>query len=716
MIAPPSVAENMDRPAEPAAARAGKATEAFRTGALDARGTPSLSTAARWAIYYASVAVVWVLGAEWISSQLFSGRAQQMQSELVLNWTFILASAGLFYMLLRRTIERTHRAYAEVAAAEERFRSLVTATTAVVWRTDSHGRTIETTPGWSKFTGLSQQDPAIDPWFEAVHPADRAAATAVWREAVQKHIAYMNEYRLRRADGAWRDMVARGVPLFDGEGAVREWVGVCIDVTERKAADEAIRLQARILDSVGEAVMATNANGEVIYLNWAAEKLYGWKAGETIGRSILDLTVPVTSREQAAEIIERVRSGATWTGEFEVHRRDGRRFPVQATNTPLFNEAGELLAIIGVSRDLTAQKAAERAVAESEQRFRQLAENIEDVFWIFDVEQPQSVYISPAYEKIWGRALPAAGDSAFSLLASVLPEDQARVQEFFARERSEACDVEYRIRRPDGSIRWVYDRAFPIRNEDGRVFRVTGLAEDITDRKAAEAALRDSESRLRALADRLAFVREAEAVRIARELHDELGQSLTGLTFDVAQVQRLLKGSLGNDDIQIIEDHLEGIGRSLHDTIETTRRICTELRPALLDQLGLAAAIEWQAKEFEARTGILCDLILAETDLEISNAAATTTFRILQEVLTNVARHSKASEVRIELAAGDGHLRLQLSDNGRGITDAEQKNSTGLGLVGIRERALAVGGAVVIEGRAREGTTVTLTLPQQELR
>lgn len=672
---------------------------------------PSLRSATLQIICYAVIAAAWFLGAELVTASLFAGNAQQALWEVVLDWIFVLGSAVFFYALLRRTIRRADRAYAEVAQAEERFRSLVTATTAVVWRTDAEGHTVETTPNWSAFTGMRQEDPNGDSWFDAVHPNDRATAIAVWRAAVRDRAPYTNEYRLKRADGAWRDVLARGVPLFEHDGSVREWVGVCIDVTDRKAADEAIRLQARILDRVGEAVIATDGTGSVIYLNKAAEDLYGWSANEAIGLNALDLTVPVTWRSQAAEIMERVRNGATWSGEFEVHRRDGRRLSVQGTNTPLFNDAGELLAIIGVSRDLTERKAAERVIREGEQRFREIAENIDDVFWVVDLDRPESPYISPAYEAIWGQPLSAIKAPNFSFLDAVLPEDREIVKQFIEREQREACDAEYRIQRPDGSIRWIHDRAFPIKNDEGRVFRVAGLAEDITERKAADAAMHESERRLRALAERLASVRESEAVRIARELHDELGQALTGLTFDVAQVQRLLHGSLGNGDREAAEQRLQAIAGSLHDTIETTRRICTELRPALLDQLGLAAAIEWQAKEFEARTGILCDLILAEHELQISDAAATTTFRILQEVLTNVARHSKASEVRIELAARDGELRLEVSDNGSGITDAEKKSAVGLGLVGIRERALAVAGTVAIKGRAGEGTSVSVTLP-----
>jgi signal transduction histidine kinase len=261
-------------------------------------------------------------------------------------------------------------------------------------------------------------------------------------------------------------------------------------------------------------------------------------------------------------------------------------------------------------------------------------------------------------------------------------------------------------RRLDGTPMRVEGDYTVIRDDRGRIAGHFGIQRDVTVGYEATQRVRASRQELRALAARLQRAREEERTAISREIHDELGQALTGIKLDISWMQRRLPRD--NDllaQCRSMVDRIDG-------TLDTVRRIATELRPSVLDQLGLEAALEWQAQEFSVRTGILVDLDIAVGGATIPEHMASTSFRILQESLTNVARHARASRVAIRLAVVEGELSLEITDDGVGIAPQLLNGGTAsLGLVGMRERALAAGGELCIIGRPTLGTTVLLKVP-----
>jgi signal transduction histidine kinase len=231
------------------------------------------------------------------------------------------------------------------------------------------------------------------------------------------------------------------------------------------------------------------------------------------------------------------------------------------------------------------------------------------------------------------------------------------------------------------------------------------LERELAERKQAESALKHSQEQLRALSFHLQSVREEERTLIAREIHDELAQVLTALKMDCSWVDSRVPQS------PELRQKLESMSQLIDQTVTTVHRISSQLRPGLLDNLGLIAAIEWQAQEFQERTGIECDLRLPADDLVLDEERATAIFRIFQETLTNVARHAQATRVKIKLIEKVGKLVLRVSDNGRGIPPEQITDPMSLGLIGIRERVYPWGGAVKIKGMRDRGTTVSVTLP-----
>jgi signal transduction histidine kinase len=235
----------------------------------------------------------------------------------------------------------------------------------------------------------------------------------------------------------------------------------------------------------------------------------------------------------------------------------------------------------------------------------------------------------------------------------------------------------------------------------------TLLVSEVAERKQAQAQLNASQGQLRNLATRLQSVREAERARFAHEIHDEFGQSMTGLKMDIAWLHR----NLENAAPDVLREKAVSAMGHIDEAIHTVRRIAVELRPGILDDLGLVAAIEWQTREFENLTGIRCKLSISAGDLRLDPASETAAFRIFQDILSNVRRHALASRVVITLHEIDGHMLLAVRDNGRGITQVQVNSPEAMGLIGMRELAHSRGGRLEISGKAGKGTTVTLRMP-----
>ncbi len=238
------------------------------------------------------------------------------------------------------------------------------------------------------------------------------------------------------------------------------------------------------------------------------------------------------------------------------------------------------------------------------------------------------------------------------------------------------------------------------------------LVRDLTGHREAVAHLEQSLRQVRALSARLQSVREEERARIAREVHDELGMALTGLRLDLAWLHgRLSELAAADPSRRPLLDKVNGLVKAADEAIRSGRRICTELRPGVLDAFGLTAALEWHARDFQERTGIRCALDTEREVAGLDRDTATAVYRIFQEALTNVARHAEATGVRVRLQETPGWLVLEVADDGRGITEEQVYRSKSFGLLGMRERALLIGGELSVQGAPGKGTTLTLLVP-----
>lgn len=267
-----------------------------------------------------------------------------------------------------------------------------------------------------------------------------------------------------------------------------------------------------------------------------------------------------------------------------------------------------------------------------------------------------------------------------------------------------------RLRRVDGQYRWFLVLTEPLRNDQGNIVKWYGVAIDIEDRKRTEEQLNATSQTLRALSASIQSAREEESKRIAREIHDELGGTLTSWRWDLEEIRDLTSEPLDWSHVEALRTKIEAMIKHTETTLDAVRRLASELRPAALE-LGLVEAVEWQALQFQHRTGIEVRLESFVEKVDFDNGQATAVFRILQETLTNIQRHAQATNVTITLDQEPSQFFLTIQDDGKGFTKGREFDTQSLGLLGMRERANLVGGEINIESAPDKGTRIALKVP-----
>ncbi|MBU0663302.1 MAG: PAS domain S-box protein, partial [Proteobacteria bacterium] len=321
-------------------------------------------------------------------------------------------------------------------------------------------------------------------FLEHVLPEDRLEVDRTFKQAVATQSDWNFECRIRRADGELRWVWAAGGHQRDSQGAVRRMAGVVQDITERKQANEYLRVFAELIDIAPVSITIHDPDGKYLYVNQTACDLHGYAKEELLALNIHDLDIPEDERLIASRMKQILETG---TGSFEIshYRKDRSIVPLHLLVKT--TEWDEKKVILSVASDITERKGAEDVLRESEERLRLIAENIAEVFWMSDVEIDKMFYISPAYEQIWGRSLQNLYENPRSFIEAIHPVDKMRVLANLEVQKSgQPFDHEYRIRRPDGTIRWIWDRGFPIHEPTGEVLRYVGVAQDITVSKEAE--------------------------------------------------------------------------------------------------------------------------------------------------------------------------------------------------------------------------------------
>jgi len=614
---------------------------------------------------------------------------------------------------LRAEIEERKEAERAVRQSEERFAAFMDNLPGYAWMKDLQGRYVyvnEMVRGLPGYESLGKTDAQI--W-----PADLAAEYRANDKQVIATKRPLQTVEHFQQEGKQRYMAGSKFPIFDKTGAVALVGGAGVDITERIEAEEALRESEERFRELAENIdevfwLSDLKHTTIFYVSPAYEKLWGRSCNSLYAspRSWMDAIHP-EDRERVVEVLDDHELQSAPNMVYRVIRPDGSTRWVHARGFPVHDEIGAVVRVAGIAADITERKQAEEALRKSERVLREAESLGHTGSWEHDLVTGEIFNTDENLHLFFGDDR-SKGASFEDYTQATHPDDREFVMRRHAQLLAEGGprDIEYRVVWPDGNVHVLFGRATVVRDELGQAIRTYGTNLDITARKQAEEQLKATSEQLRALSASVQSAREEESKRIAREIHDELGGALTSWKWDLEEIREIVSEPMDSSQVVALQTKIDAMIKLSGTTLDTVKRLASELRPMALE-LGLAEAIEWQALQFESRTGIAVKLERPLNKIDLNNEQSTAIFRILQEALTNILRHAKATKVAIMAREESGQFLMSIKDNGRGISESEKSGPQSLGLLGMRERAHLVSGEIKIESTEGKGTEVTIRIP-----
>jgi PAS domain S-box-containing protein len=551
-------------------------------------------------------------------------------------------------------------------------------------------------------------------FLSRIHPDDHTRVLQANTEARSNGKPFEVEYRITTRSGQLKHIREFGHVRKDSTGIVSGLFGTAQDITERKQVEQVLQRSEDhlrlVIDTIPTMVWSLRPDGALDFVNQRWLDYAGVSLEEAV-KQPTHLIHPEDLPSVMKKWLTDMAASEPSENELRLRRADGEYRWFWVRTAPLRDEQGNLVKWYGTGVDITERKQAEEKLKQSESRLAEAQRVTHVGSWNWDLRSNTVTWSDELY-CIFGLQ-PQEIEVDRKVMQNIHPEDRDWVMSAVENslKTKEPYSFYYRVLRPDGEERIVHSRGYVVKDEYEYPIRVFGTTQDVTERRRAEEQLRTITEQLRALSARLGLAREEESIRIAREIHDELGAALSSLRWDLEDIDEVISELTDISQLAALRKKIEDMVSLLDTTVNTVRRIASELRPLALDELGLVEAIKWQAQQFQDRTGIIveCDCQLDELDLD--REVSTAVFRIYQEALTNILRHAQAKKVDIMIKQEVDEFLLMISDNGKGITQDEKFGAQSLGLLGMTERAHLIGGEINIEGAEGLGTVITLRVP-----
>ncbi|MBI5858434.1 MAG: PAS domain S-box protein [Sphingobacteriales bacterium] len=494
-------------------------------------------------------------------------------------------------------------------------------------------------------------------------------------------------------------------------GNAPHWLISFVDITEKRKAEKELaesetRLRA-ILDTVPECVKIIDSNGELTYMNPAGLAMMETDDFEMVkGRKGLG-NIHTPYLKEFYRLVTNVFSGTPGKMEYEITGFKGTHRWMETHMVPLRDEEKNIVSLLAVTRDISDRKRSEEEIKKAIERYELIGKATNDAVWEWDLRS-NDIWGNDSFYKLYGLNRQTDNLNTLEPYTHTHPDDVLKMKTALDdafKQQQQSVGFEFRFRMQDNTYRTFLDRVFISYDEKGQPERLIGAMLDITDRKKTEAQIKEYNEQLRQLAANLQTIREDERQRIGREVHDELGQWLAVLKMEIARIKKI------KEDEKTLDESIAIMLQQVDGCIQSSKRIATELRPTLIDDMGLIAALEWQAEEFGKRAHIKSAFKTDLDKLKLPIDFAIAIFRIFQESLTNVMRHAEATVVTSSLFIKKGNIVLKIKDNGKGFDTAIIGTKKTMGLIGMRERVLLMNGTYAINSTPDKGTEITVTIP-----
>jgi PAS domain S-box-containing protein len=579
---------------------------------------------------------------------------------------------------------------------EERFRLVADAAPVLIWMSGPDKLCNYFNQPWLEFTGRPIELELGNGWAEGVHPEDLERCLDTYTKAFDGRESFKMEYRLRRHDREYRWVLDTAVPRFNRDGSFAGYIGSCIDITERRQAEDAIRegetRYRRIIETTNEGVWLLDSKLHTSYVNRQMAEMLGYEPQEMVGRSVFDFYFP-EDVERKKQVLRGRQQGRREQLDERVRRKDASELWVQVAAAPVFKDNGDFDGALAMMSCITERKAAEEALRESEERFRLVANNAPVMIWMSGPDTKPTYF-----NQLWLDFTGLSETELLNGLAGIVhPEDYLQCHEVYCRgfDQRQPFRKECRLRRHDGQYRWMLDIGVPRFYKDGSFAGYIGSCIDDTDRKLAEVALTN-------MSRKLVEAQEQERARIARELHDDINQRLAMLAIELEQLQ---------DSPSEVRSSVQELRKHVTEISNDVQALSHELHSSKLEYLGAIGGMKSWCTEYGERQGIQIEFKSTQVETAVAHEVGLSLFRVLQEALHNAAKHSGVRRIEVQLREDAGEIHLVVSDLGRGFDLETAMQGRGLGLASMQERVRLVNGTIEIQSEPMGGTTIDVRVP-----
>lgn len=663
----------------------------------------------RIALMYAVVTGTGITIFDYLLAESSQSASPQSLTETFISWAFVTAfSLGVFF-ISHEELLRGPRIENEPYPGQDELKTVLRCLPLMILSVDRKGKLIYAEGQGLKQAGFEPTEIIGDPasrFYESFVAGRQPDKAISWKQLTERVFAGETVATTTEWNGRYYENRFSAIQNHSAHVNGIGWV--VIDVTEHKRDEEALLNIARRYERLSESfpngtVTVFDRDLRIRFVAGSELKKSGIPAESFLGKTFQEVS-PVETFEIAQPHLLAALEGSS--GSYETPYWNNRHYLVNVV--PLADDNGSIQQIMLVTQNITSRKKMEEELREAELRYRTLVEQVPPIIYTTGWQQYIGVtYISPRIQMLGFTQEEWVADPEL-WLRQLHPEDRQRVLDQIEdiKKHDKPIKLEYRLLARDGTVRWFLDEVMNVSREDGKFLFRQGIMLDITDRKQAEQELRRSRDQLAHLSRRLVEAHERERRAIARELHDQLGQMLTSIRITLNILPKL-RPELAAKKIQRT--------REITDELLTrVSRLSLELRPYLLDDLGLLPALRWYVSQFQEQSNIEVDFRSEGVEGQrFSPETETTAYRIIQEALTNAARHAHASRILLQLQAGNGQLEIHIQDDGQGF-DRDSAFAKNHGLNGMRERVNLMSGSFRVETQPGSGTDILVQLPLKE--